>query len=745
MRFLKFVLATIFINLVAFAQFQDETRVFVAWQVKKYDVEVSFDDRFLVAKATLNLQNVGNSVGTRVTLRINEKAEVSSVSLNGSSTSFTKGQEKAGVRNIQRILVSIPSTQPGGLVTLTVDYKLKIEENTGLNAISPVNSQFLPLAFWYPTPNSFYSLRGADFAPFKLTVNTTKTVVSSGIQNGNTFEQRLYGQIFFVTGDWDVVDVKGIKIYLPKGSGDFEKQRAAELANLFVEAKTFVASLLGTVDEVPSRIVAVRRGAGFYDAGTVLLEYGAFRRQKIDAQTAMTIAEAAARLWIGNAVLIRGEGYGAIHEGLVRYIANLFIEKQFGKEAARTERFRQQISYSAIARRELPITQISPLQDSYYASTANKGAAIWRLLARDLGGTNEFFKIIKTQLKVGALTLADLRLAFASQKESLDFWFDQINDLNLLVGLPRNEDGKIKVALRNTGSIPVSVNVIAKTETGDKITAEATIPSRDFGEVSFATTSKIVRVEVDPEKFYPQVDYSDDVAPREFDESDPILVIKRSFDKQDYATTEKNAYKVLQSYPSLDEVRVLLARSLLAEGKIAEAEKEFQAILAEALPSARSMAWASVELGEIALKSNQTSKALALFEDAIKSNAEYGSTLLARNYRRKVLPSSKIEESIKAFFMEFDKAAVSKSKQNVEKLVVPGEMIKFVANLAGQAEIWQTNVVHVDKLDSNNYLVEVDLSVKLLNRNQEKGMAVFYLSKVGNEWKLNGIEMFETK
>ncbi len=745
MKVFKAFLLIFLANLVTSAQFQDETRIVVAWQVKKYQVEVSFDDRFLVAKAELSLQNIGNSAGSRVTLRINEKAEVSSVTVNGNTASFTKGQEKAGIRNIQRISVSIPTTQPNDTISLTVDYKLKVEENTGLSAISPIGSQFLPLAFWYPTPNSFYSPRGADFAPFKLTVNTTKTVVSSGVQNGNTFEQKLNGRLFFVTGDWDVVSVKGVQVYLPKGSGDFEKQRAAELADIFVEAKTFVASLLNSIDETPARIVAVRRGAGFYEAGTILLEYGAFRRQKIDVQTAMTIAEAAAKLWLGNAVLIRGEGYGVIHEGLARYIANLFIEKQFGKEVGSVERFRQHISYSAIARREVPITQTSPLDDFYYTSTANKGAAIWRLVARDLGGVNEFFKIIRAQLKAGVLTLADLRLALASQKENLDFWFDQINDLNLLIGLPRNEVGQTRVALRNTGSIPVTVSVAAVTENGSEMRTETTILAKDFGEVSFRSSAKIVRVEIDPEKFYPQLDYSDDIAPREFNESDPILVIKRSFDRQDYASAEKNAYKILQSYPNLDDARVLLARSLLAENKVAEAEKEFQAVLNEKLPFARSMAWASVGLGEIALRSNQTSKALGFFEEAIRSDAEYGSTLLARNGRRKILPNSRIEESIKAFFAEFDKAAVSKSKQNVERLIVSGEMVKFSANLAGQAEVWQTKVIHVDKLDTTNYLVEVELTAKLLNRNQESGMAVFYLSRVGGEWKLSGVEMFEVR
>ncbi len=76
---------------------------------------------------------------------------------------------------------------------------------------------------------------------------------------------------------------------------------------------------------------------------------------------------------------------------------------------------------------------------------------------------------------------------------------------------------------------------------------------------------------------------------------------------------------------------------------------------------------------------------------------------------------------------------------------MPGEMVRFAANLAGQAQIWETKVVHADKLDANNVLVEVNLRVRLLNRNEESGIAVFYLSKVGGSWKLSGVEIFEVR
>ena len=700
-------------------------------------------DRALTAKAVLNLQNVGNGAGSRLTLRISPNAEVSAVTVNNATAAFTKGEEKLGTsRTLQRIIVNLPNVPPNGTTTVAVDYKLKIDENSGLNTISPAGSQFLPLAFWYPTPNSHYAPRGADFAPFNLTVTAPngETVISSGTGNANAFDQKLNGQPFFLSGSWDTVEAKGVTVYLPKGAGEIEKQRANELANLAVEAKTFIASLLGGTTEVPTRLVAVRRGAGFADAGTILLDYGAFRRQKVDSLTAMTIAEAIAKMWLGNASLVRGEGYGAVREGLTRFIATQFLEKQFGKESADIERLRQRTAYVSVARRDAPLAQVSPLDDYFYASTANKGAMIWRLLARNLGQT-EFFNGVRPQLKEGNLTLAGLRGAFASQKEALDYWFDQPTDMNLLIGLPQTAGAETKVALRNLGAISANVNIIGVTDKGERLTTQATIPARSFGEASFKTNAKVVRVEVDPDKIFPQVDFSDDIAPRDFTENDALLVIKRAFDKQDFAAAEKNARTVLNLYPRFDDARVWLARTLLAQNKNAEAEREFRAVLDEKLPTGRSLAWANLGLGEIAAKSNQNAQAAKYFEEAIRADAEYGATFAARAGRSKIAGASGVDESIKAFFAQFDKAAVSGSKVNVDALIIPGEMPGFSGGASGAQE-WKTTVIQVDKIDANNVLAEVQLNIRLLNRDTESGTAVFALSKVGGGWKLNGYRDF---
>ena len=736
------------LNLVA----QDESRASITWQVQKYDLAATLPqneiDRNLTVKAVLNLKNVSSSGASRLTLRISPNAEIAAVKVNDAAADFTKGEEKIDVsRTFQRIAVRVPSVQPNAALTVTVDYKFNVKENSGLNALSPVGSQFLPLSFWYPTPNSWYFPRGADYAPVRLQINSSsgETIIASGTNNANTFEQKLNGQPFFVSGIWDKVDAGGVSVFVQKGAGADEQKRANELAALASDAKTFTANFLGNVPDVPIRIVAVRRGAGFSSGGTIFVDESVFRRQKIDSQTAMTIAESIAKVWLGSSVSISGDGFGVISEGLAQFIATQFLENKYGREVADVERLRQRTAYAAIVKRDAPLTQVSPLDDYFYTAVSNKGAMIWRVLAKRVG-QDEFFRVLQGQMKDGDLNLNEIRSAFPAQKDFLDIAFDQVTETNLLIGLPRVSGAETQIALRNLGALDaVAVNIAATTQTGEKLTAQATIRAKSFGEVSFKTTNKIVRVEIDTDKFYPQIDYSDDVAPREFETSDAISVIKRAFDKQEFTASEKSARTALQYTTRFDDARIWLARSLSAQNKNTEAEREFRVVLDEKLPTARSLAWANVGLGEIALKSNQNSQAATFFSEAIKADAEYGATLAARAGLNKIGTTSGIDESVKAFFTQFDKAVLSGRKADVDALILSGEMTRFSGGISGQAQEWITRVLRTDKLDANNALAEVNLNIRLLNKNAESGTAVFLLSKIGGDWKLSGVEIFEVR
>ena len=742
------------------ASAQTDARISATWQVQKYDINAVLPqadtDRNLSVKAKIDIRNVSSAAASTLTLRIASSAEVTAVSVNGTTVDFTKGEEKISAANsLQRIVLRIPSVQPNGTISATVDYKLNVKENSGLNALSPVGSQFLPTSFWYPTPNSWYFARGADFAPFGLTISPPggARVITSGVPRNqletgsrsiDVFENKLIGQPFFVSGTWDEVTVAPVSVYIPKGSGAEEQRRANELAAIGAEARAFAASLLGTAPEVPIRIVTVKRGGGFSGGGTVFVDDAVLRRSKIDSQTAMNIADAMAKLWLGNAVAVNGDGFGVIREGLAKYIATQFIENKYGKDVADVERLRQRTAYAAVALRDSPLNIASPLDDYYYPEVANKGAMIWRLMAKKVG-PDAMFGSIRDAMRDGNLTLSEFRAANSTHKEFLDFMFDQVTEMNLQAGLPQTTGGESKINLRNTGAVDATVNVTALFAGGEKMTAPTTVRAKSYGEVIFKTAGKINRIEIDPEKLYPQTVYSDDVAPRELTDNDMLLAVKRSFDKQEYAAAEATARTVLREVPRFDDVRVLLGRSLLAQNKNAEAEKEFRAILDEKLPTSRSLAWANVGLGEIASKSGQAAQAVKFAEEAIRADAEYGASLAARAIRNRSNAPSSADESVKAFFAQFDKAAISNRKAELEIMAVAGDASKFTSGITGQAVEWNTQVLHVDTIDANSVLVETKLAIKLLNREPEAGTAVFRLTKMGAAWKMSGVDIFEVR
>src|SRR5262249_26518173 len=159
------------------------------------------------------------------------------------------------------------------------------KDNSGAGTLSPVYSQFLPLSFWYPTPNSWYFARGADHAPFHISVSAPSglTVVSSGTESTNSFDQKLVGEPFFAAGNWDVVNANGVAVFAPKGASTDAAARSNELASIAAEAKTFAATFLGMNVDAPLRIVGVRRGSGFSSGGTLLVDEGVFRRAKVDS------------------------------------------------------------------------------------------------------------------------------------------------------------------------------------------------------------------------------------------------------------------------------------------------------------------------------------------------------------------------------------------------------------------------------------------------------------------------------
>ncbi len=770
MKIVRAFLTLLFISLIYTLPAAAQDEPVAAWQVNNFDITATLPGsgaRTLTARALVTVRNVGRAAGTSVTLRISPKAEVKAVRVGESVATFRAGD----IRNdLQLVRVTLPtSVAPGANATVAVEYSLPVAGNSGFAALSPAGSQFLPqpsqpLSLWYPVHNTAASPRGADAVPFRLTVNgaANETVVSAGKQNGPGFEQTLNAQPFFLTGNWDAAEgtgeARGVTAFVPKGAGEEARRRADELLALAAAARSFYAGLLGTNSDVPLRLVAVRRGAGFSEGGTLLLDAAAFRRSKLDALSALSVAEAVVRLWVGGQAAVRGDGGGVLREGLTRFLATLFLEKQFGREAAEAERARERTAYATIARRDAPLARTSPLDPTYYNSAANKGAMFWRLVDRALGH-EALMSLLTAAIQKGAsapegLTLASLRAALeerggAPLKNLMEQALDQPTDTDLMVGLPQQRGAQWAVALRNSGSLDASVTVAATTATGERLTAQALVPARSFGEAIFNTSARLTRTEVDPDKLYPQVDYSNDVAPRSAQVEDPLIEATARFVRQDYAGAETAAREMLAVSPRMQEARIVLARSLLAQNKMDEAEKEFRALVDEKLPLPLALAWGNIGLAEIALRKGQGAEAARRFTDAVLTDAEYGATLAARLGRIRSEAGSTaapaVDDSAKTFIAQLDTAIKSGRKVELEALIMPGELTDFVTGIVGsQPEIWQTRVVRTEQLDANRLAADVQLTTRQLGQDAS-GTAVLILARQGSGWKLESIGFFEVR
>ncbi|MEK6282221.1 MAG: tetratricopeptide repeat protein [Acidobacteriota bacterium] len=766
---MKRILTAILLTLAPFLFFpiataQEEARA--AWQITNFDITANIQqaERTLNVVAVLSAVNVGRGVGSSFTFRINPKASIKTVTVAGAIANFRTVPESQG--NLQRVTATLPtSVASNGALAVNISYSLPVEINTGLTAISSVGSQFLPMSFWYPSPNTLFTLRGADTAPFRLVVNAPN-VVGSGVGKsagaGSTIiEQALSGQPLFVQGEWDKLegsaDGRNITALLPRGATAEEKKQAEGLIALAANARTFYGGLLGPGPDAPIRLIGVRRGSGFSDSGAILIEPAAFRRTKPDSTTALLISESIARLWIGGQTPVRGEGGGVVREGLTRFLATLFLEKQFGRDAAREELLRERLAYSTVAKRDGPLARVTPLDAAYFSSVPNKGAMVWRLVDKALG-RDAFMSTVRNYLQSGkgsanGISLAGLRGALAQHggeriKTLLDQQLDQVTDLDLMVGLAQQKGGEWISALRNFGSVDVTPSVTATTASGEQLSVDVTVAGHNFGEAVFKTTSKVVRVEVDPEKLYPQLEYANDSAPTTRDLQQSLADASRQFGAQDYVKAEANAREILAVTSHLPEARILLARALLGQNRMDEAEKLFRAALDAPLPTPATLAWANVGLGEISLKAGQAAEAAKRFNDAVRTDAEYGATLAARAGRIKAetqTNSVQVDAAVKTFVAQMDQAIISGKKAELESRIVSGELVRFIGGIVGtQPEQWQTRVLRTEQLDSNLVAADVALDTKELGR-QQSGTAVLILARVGGNWKLAGIDLFEVR
>ncbi|HYH87298.1 MAG TPA: tetratricopeptide repeat protein [Pyrinomonadaceae bacterium] len=764
-RVVKLLLLTFCLLPLCVARAQQPAEGVPAWQVLQYDINVNASgasgaERALVARAVLSVRNVGTGAGRTLTVRINPDAKIESASIGSDAARFTSGKDAR--TKLQTAQLALPaSIPPGGTITATFNYRIPVAENSGVASVTPEGLQFLPLSSWYPTPNTPLAPRGADYAPLHLTVSglaNGETSVSTGKVSAGGFAQTLNAQPFFITGRWDAVegagDAKGFSAMLHQGASADERRAAESLLSLAAAARTFYATLLGPAPDSPVRLVGVRRGAGFDATGTLLLDHAAFRRQKLDSSTALSIADSVARLWIGGTVSIEGDGAGVVREGLSRFLALLFIEKQFGKTVADAEWMKMALLYAPVASRDAPLSKLTPAFDTYFNAATNKGALAWRILSSAVG-REAFAGVLRAELAGGArpVTLASIRARVAeaggdSVSLLMSSLLDLPTDTDLMVGLPQQRAGAWVSTLRNTGSFDVEVAVRAVTERGEAVSATARIPAKDFGEVQFKTNAKIVRVEVDPDKLYPQLDYANDAVPQAPGMVESIEQARVQL-VQAPAKAETLAREILARSPANEDARIVLARALLEQGKLDDAEREFRAAQESTLPAPATLAWSNIGMGEIALRRSRPADAIKFFDAAVKTDAEYASTFAARTARIRAEAAAgaqpAIDEQIKTAAANLDAAIRAGRKAEIEALLVTGELSGFLNGIIStQPEVWQTRVVRTEQLNPNRFAADVTLTARTLGKDQS-GPAVLVFTRTPSGWRLSEIPIFEVR
>jgi tetratricopeptide (TPR) repeat protein len=397
---------------------------------------------------------------------------------------------------------------------------------------------------------------------------------------------------------------------------------------------------------------------------------------------------------------------------------------------------------------------VTALDDTYFSSVPNKGAMVWRLVDHALGH-DAFITILRDQLQAGkgsasGISLASLRNTLANRggekvKTLLDQQLDQVTDMDLMIGVAQPRGAEWVAALRNLGSTDAQTTVRATTASGEQLSVEVLVPARNFGEAVFKG-AKPVRLEIDPDKLYPQLDYANDSAPRARDVQEALGEATRQFGAQDFAKAEAIAREILAQTPNLQEARITLGRALLGQDKVDEAEKLFRAALEETLPTPGAFAWANLGLGEISLRKGQAAEAARRFNDAVRADAEYASSLAARAGRIKAETAAntlQVDGAVRSFIAQLDQAILSGKKTELDSRVVSGELVRFINGLVGtQPELWQTRVLRTEQLDANLVAADVSFDTKELGR-QRAGSAVLILARVAGGWKLLGIDLFE--
>jgi tetratricopeptide (TPR) repeat protein len=764
-------------------------------EVDRYNINARIDlaASALEVRAGLDISNLGQSSKTRVFLRLTKLAKVSAASVNGAPAQFEVVDDRR-VTALNQIVIS-PQTPiaPAAKARIEVNYRVEAPETASVISVYPGEVLMTPEAMWFPMPSTMFTMYGATTAPFTLTVSAPSgfRVGSSGslkVDGSNfTFDQPLNSLPLFVAGSFDQpveVERGGIKVefYLQPGLRAYDGKAApaaslpsvVRLSDEAARVIEFYTSILGPPPPGAGlRVISSVRAGNLSTPGALVLNQQVFRRDVMNAGTLELLADALARLWLDGRVRVRGQearsGQGGqpgqkarstafLRDSLPRYLAALYFEHRFGSRGAREAFNRMRWSYTPVAqsRRDAELG-LQTISSTYGAAVYGKGPLVLRLMA-ETAGRDKFLAALKTVFsgpQSRVVTPVDFRDALVRAggpelEKLFQQWVESIIEPDIVVGLPQAADkpGAQRVNLRNLGTGDVSVQVLAVTASGKRLTAEALVPSEDLTSVEFQTDEKITSVEVDPDKLIIQTNYDNDARPPVKSAQTLLNESIVSFNRGEYAEAEAKLREAVASNPDISVLRAWLARTLASQKKN-DAAAEANSVLKIEPAVGSALGWAYITLGQVALAAGKAGEAVEHLRrglvEAEEAPAQFAvrEALVKAERGAQALPP--VDESVRAWVTQLDAAIKQPTSDKLFTLAYRNNLKRFVQGITVTPPTsWVTEVLRGETVDANRLVLDVGLKVRAGGRDQA-GTAVFVLHRSSGGWMLEDVQLFNVK
>lgn len=751
----------------------------VEFEVQHTDIQVTLRgaDSAFSATATLKVVNIGNTSGTSVTLVVSNLAKVSATRVNGTTVKFNASEDRR-FPSLSSVRITPPSpiavNQP---VDVSVDYVLTIQESSPITAINPAESVLLPEAHWYPTINTPLWTKGMDFAPFRLTINTTgerpwapgKAAGSAdyGAASSTTFEMTSKGLPAMITTRPQVVNVEGpadsvvsLDAAIPEGIPGDPKSQVLRILDEARRILHFQADIFGARPAVPIHVVFSPRTGGYGVPGLVILSEDLLHRDFADATMIQDLFGALARNWIGSQVRPLDRGWPIIYDALPRYLAAKYLGQRFGEAAEREAfaRFVRAYAPLAGAKKDTFLLAQTFAYSDYSVSMFNKGPLVFRMLERVAGWDllRAAIKNLVSANAAGTFTIDELKAQLRISENPavatvFHQWIETITEPDFLVGIPQQQGDRWSVAVRNFGNGDMAVDVLAVTEGGKRLIQPVTLAEANerYQVVTFATAEKIVKTEIDPEKIWVQVNYDNDTRPLRFSVNTLFNQGLAAMRTQGFAEATTKFEQAVEGDPDDAQALVWLGRAQAMAGNTSAAQETMKRALAMTPSLLTVVSWGNITLGDIAAGQKNFAAAADYYSKAISSLDEFPAALLAYGARRRAEQEGgkqlSIDPSIRAFLSKLDSAIMTGVAASVRTLVSNTDLRKFASGIELQKpELWKTDPLRVDALDADRASVEVGLTLKT-KAESKSGTAVLLLKRNGSEWLLEKVNYLDVK